>query len=202
MRGWVWVHVRACGRLCLCCTCTRSSAGTQGIGLLVVLIAASWPVGTGRPTGHSTSGSVGFHECSEVRACLAPPLHLRKVLVPGESAPRNNMLSLSRLVRVAVARCMAVPHARTRTDAGTAWRGPRSAMVCSDDRTPRGTHLDMSMSSALPFIFPDIASSSTDPATVPSCNHHGLQPRDRLYLNPDAMYARCPPVGLRRLRRH
>ena len=75
-------------------------------------------------------------------------------------------------------------------------------MVYSDDRTTVGTHLDMSMSSALPFIFPDIASSSTDPATVPSCNHQGLQPRDRLYLNPDAMYARCPPVGLRRLRRH
>ena len=54
------------------------------------------------------------------------------------------------------------------------------------------THLDMSMSSALPFIFPDIASSSTDPATVPSCNH-ALPPLDRLYSNPMLW---CPPVSV------
>ncbi len=95
-----WACVRACVREALSLLHVHEVFGRRSSDeLLAVLTRGS----------HSHAGGIVLTDrrgtllravrafASAAEACLAPPLHLRKVLVPGEPAPRNSMLSSSLL---------------------------------------------------------------------------------------------------------
>ena len=98
VRGWVCVRVgvRACVREALSLLHVHEVFGRHSSDkLLAVLTRSSHSHACGivltDRRGTLLRAVRAFTSAAE--ACLAPPLHLRKVLVPGEPAPRNNMLS-------------------------------------------------------------------------------------------------------------